>query len=139
MSLDLSRLSVGLMGSATAIADASRSAKAIGSGSVDVFATPMMVALMEAAACNSIEQYLPGGSTSLGTHIDVTHEAATPMGMRVRGTAVLTAIDGRALTFTLEARDERGLIGRGTHKRVVVETERFLEKLAQNTSPSKAF
>jgi predicted thioesterase len=97
----------------------------IGSGKVQVLATPVMVNLMEAAALSAAEHHLPPGHQSLGTRLDIRHIAATPVGMRVVATAEVVSVDGRLITFRVEARDERELIGDGTHERVVVNVERF--------------
>lgn len=100
-------------------------ASAVGSGLVDVFATPMMVALMEQAAAACVQPALEAGQATVGTAVDVRHTAATPVGMKVWATATLTAAEGRVYTFRVEARDEAGPIGAGTHTRAVVDVERF--------------
>jgi predicted thioesterase len=128
--LDLSRLEPGLKGSASLRVEDAQTAARVGSGTVAVFATPMMVALMEAAAVDCVEWHLPEGCVSLGTRLDITHTAPTPVGMTVTASAVLTGIDGRVLSFEVEARDEREPIGKGVHTRVVVELNRFEAKLA---------
>lgn len=122
-------LSPGLTGKAERLVEAAQSAAHVGSGSIEVFATPMMIALMEAAAVDCVERLLPPGCVSLGTHVAVSHAAATPIGARVSATARLEAVEGRTLRFCVEARDARGPIGDGTHTRVVVEKSRFLAKL----------
>src|SRR6266487_1914802 len=118
--VDLSRLKVGLIGSAELVVGEEHTAPRVGSGRIHVLATPVMINLMEAAALAAVEQLLPAGHQSLGTRLDVSHVAATPVGMRVRATAELTSVDGRTLAFRVEARDEKDLIGDGTHLRVVV-------------------
>ena len=97
----------------------------VGSGRVRVLATPVMINLFEAAALAAIEHLLPEGHQSLGTHLDVSHLAATPVGMTVTATAEVIAVDGRAVTFRVSARDERDLIGEGRHNRVVVNVAKF--------------
>ena len=97
----------------------------IGSGRVRVLATPVMINLFEAAALAAIEHLLPIGHQSLGTHLDVTHIAATPVGMRVTAIAEVIAVEGRVVRFRVSARDERDLIGEGVHDRVVVNVEKF--------------
>lgn len=119
---------VGMTGSAETLVERADTAQEVGSGSLLVYATPCMVALMEGAACNALEGKLAEGETSVGTHMDVQHLAATPVGMEVRAESRLTAVDGRRLTFEITAFDEAGEIGKATHERVVVKTERFLEK-----------
>ena len=106
-----------------------RSAAAMGSGTLEVFATPAMVALMEQTAAESVESLLEEGNTTVGTMIQVNHLAATPMGMKVTCNSELVAVEGRKLTFKLEAFDEVGLIGTANHERFVVGADRFLEKV----------
>lgn len=103
-------------------------ASAVGSGSLEVFATPMMLALMEQAACGAIASLLEPGQTSVGTMLNVEHTAPTPLGMRVTATAVVEKQEGRRVDFTVTACDEAGEIGRGTHSRVIVDGARFQAK-----------
>lgn len=103
-------------------------ASAVGSGLLPVFATPQLVALMEGAACKALEGSLPQGSTTVGTRIDVQHTAATPIGMRVRAEAVVTAEEGRKISFQIEAFDDAGSVGTAAHERVVVDSVRFMQK-----------
>lgn len=110
------------------------SAKTMGSGSLDVFATPAMVALMEKCAAESVESLVGEGNSTVGTKIDVDHLSATPLGMKVYCESELIAEDGRSLTFKIEAFDEAGLIGRATHNRFVIAKERFVEKTYQKLS-----
>ena len=100
----------------------------MGSGSLEVFATPMMTALMEKAACNALSDYLEGDETTVGTMLSITHDSATPEGMKVTAEAELTEINGRELVFNVKAEDECGSIGKGTHKRFVVYSEKFMNK-----------
>jgi predicted thioesterase len=118
-------LKPGLEGTAVLTVDEAHTAPRIGSGRVHVLATPVMINLMEAAALDAAEHLLPEGHQSLGTRIDVSHVAATPVGMAVRATAVVTRVDGNRITFRVAAHDERDLIGEGTHERVVVNVARF--------------
>ena len=106
-------------------------AMAISSGAVRVFGTPMMAALMEDAALRLVAPYLEEGQTTVGIALNLTHTAATPVGMRVEATAVLTEIDGKTLTFSVSAKDECGLIGECIQKRAIVNLERFTEKTYQ--------
>jgi fluoroacetyl-CoA thioesterase len=122
---DLSKLSIGLKGTAQIRVGEEQTAPRVGSGRVRVLATPVMINMMEAAALDAIENLLPSGHQSLGTHLDVGHYAATPVGMTLRATAEVTKIDGRNVTFRVEAYDDRERIGDGTHTRVVVNVERF--------------
>ena len=121
-------LKEGIKGKQTATADASNSAKTMGSGSLDVFATPAMVALMEKTAVKSLETVLEDGQTTVGIALDIKHSAATPLGMTVTCESELVAVDGRKLTFAVTASDERGVIGSGMHERFIVDAERFQEK-----------
>lgn len=107
---------------------AENTARAVGSGSLAVLATPAMLALMERAAVNLLATMLPEGWTSVGTSLKVSHSSATPIGMGVRALAAITAVEGRTVRFDVAACDEAGEIGRGTHERVVVQGERFLAK-----------
>ncbi len=127
--MDLSKLRPGLTGSAELPVGREHTAPSIGSGVIPVLGTPVMINLMEAAALAAAEYLLPAGHQSLGIHLDVRHVAATPIGMRVRATAELTQVEGRTLTFRVEARDERDVIGDGTHQRVVVNVARFDQRV----------
>ena len=113
------------------VVDESNTALAVGSGSLKVFATPMMIALMENAAAACIADDLGEGNTSVGTAISVSHVAATPMGMKVKATAELVAVEGRKYDFKVTAEDERGLIGEGPHSRFAVNGEKFTNKTYQ--------
>jgi predicted thioesterase len=129
MAVDLSRLKPGLEGHAEIVVGEEHTAPRIGSGRVRVLATPVMINLMEAAALDAAENLIPAGHQSLGIHLDVRHIAATPVGMRVRATARLVAVEARTLSFAVEARDERDVIGDGTHQRIVVNVERFDQRV----------
>lgn len=131
--MNLSLLTPGLKGTAKALVDEARTARALGSGSEAVFATPAMVALMEEAAVAATAAQLPEGMITLGTRIAVDHLAATPLAARVTATAELIAISGRTLTFMVTAHEGAKLIGQGTHIRALVDRERFLDKLAQSS------
>jgi predicted thioesterase len=100
-------------------------APSVGSGAIHVLGTPVMINLMEAAALDAVEHLLPDGHQSLGIHLEVSHVAATPVGMKVRATVRVTAVEGNRIKFRVEAHDEIDLIGEGTHERVVVNVERF--------------
>ena len=127
--IDLTNVPSGLKGSADLVVGVEHTAPSIGSGLVPVLATPVMINLIEAAALAAVEHLLPAGHQSLGIHLDVRHFAATPIGMRVRATAELTAVDGRTLLFRVEASDEKEAIGGGSHQRVVVNVARFDERV----------
>ena len=123
-------MEIGKTHSVTLTVDESKLACNVGSGSVQVYATPMMIALIENCAAACVQDELPEGDTTVGTLINVSHVAATPCGMNVTATATLTAIDGRMLTFHVKAEDECGLIGEGEHQRVIVHTDKFNAKAA---------
>ena len=134
--LDLSALRPGLTGTAEIVVAAEHTAPHVGSGRIAVLATPVMINLMEAAALSAVEHLLPDGHQSLGIHLDVSHVAATPVGLKVIATAQVTAIEGRTITFKVEARDEREAIGGGTHQRVVVNVARFDERAQRKVRAS---
>lgn len=121
-------LTVGMTGESSTLVEQADTALEVGSGSLLVYATPCMVALMEGAACEAIDACMPEGKTSVGTELSITHLSATPVGVQVRAEALLTAIDGNTLSFQITAYDEAGKIGEGTHKRVIINTQRFLDK-----------
>ena len=100
----------------------------VGSGLVSVFATPMMAALMEEAACNAVAPFLSEGETTVGTKLDISHDAATPVGLTVTATAEITGVNGREISYHVTAEDGVGVIGSGVHKRFLVDAERFLNK-----------
>ena len=127
--VDLSPLRPGLTGTAHLKVGVEHTAPSIGSGKVPVLATPVMINLIEAASLAAVEHLLPAGHQSLGIHLDVRHFAATPIGMNVTATAELTAVDGRTLSFAVEAHDDKEPIGSGTHQRVVVNVARFDERV----------
>ena len=127
---DLTHLKPGLRGHASTAVTKDRLAPSVGSGGAPVFASPMMIALMEGAAVDCVEALLPAGHESLGTHLDVAHLAATPEGLTVTATATLASVDGRKLVFDVDAHDGIEPIGRGRHTRVVVDTARFIARLA---------
>jgi fluoroacetyl-CoA thioesterase len=118
-----------MAGSVELVVGEEHTAPSIGSGRVHVLATPVMINLIEAAALAAIEHLLPEGYQSLGTHLDVRHLAATPVGMKVRATADVTRVDGRAVTFKVSAADEKEVIGEGTHERVVVNVAKFDQRV----------
>lgn len=119
---------IGSKGRAEANVTKEITAKAVGSGNLLVFSTPYMVALMEEAACQCVKEWLEEGTATVGTKLNVDHLSATPVGMDVYAEATLTAVDGRKLCFDVEAYDEKGLIGKGTHERFIIFEEKFLAK-----------
>jgi predicted thioesterase len=123
------RIRTGMNGRAELQVREEHTAPRVGSGRVHVLATPVMINLIEAAALEAVERLLPAGHQSLGTRLDVRHSAATPVGMRVVATAEVVRVEGRTIAFRVEARDEKELIGDGTHERVVVNVARFDERV----------
>ena len=125
---------IGTSHTVSMVVDAAHTARAVGSGAIDVYATPMMIALMEQAATECLAQFLPREQSSVGTRVEVSHDAATPVGMRVSATATITATDRRRVDFIVEASDAAGKIGSGIHSRVIIDKERFLQKTAEKLS-----
>ena len=128
MPLELN-LPAGLSGTAEMVVGEQHTAPRVGSGRIRVLATPVMINLIEAAALAAIEGSLPENHQSLGTRLDISHTAATPVGMRVRASAEVVRVEGRTVHLVVKAEDERELIGQGTHERVVVNVERFDERV----------
>ncbi len=133
MSLVLS-VAAGTVGTASLVVADEHTAPRIGSGQIHVLATPVMINLFEAAALAACEHLLPAGHQSLGTHLDVSHIAATPVGMRATATAEVLSVDGRTIKFRLKAVDERDVIGEGTHERVVVNVAKFDLRVQEKTA-----
>lgn len=121
-------ITIGLKGEVSSLVEREDTAKEVGSGDLLVYATPCMVALMEGAACEALSGVLGEEQTSVGTSLAIEHTAATPVGLEVRAEAEVTAVDGRKVTFAVRAFDEAGEIGHGTHTRVIVNSQKFLEK-----------
>ncbi|WP_297235066.1 thioesterase family protein [uncultured Flavonifractor sp.] len=121
-------ITVGMKGRAETVVTPENTAAAVGSGLVPVFATPAMIALMENAAVNAVQSALEEGQGTVGTLLNVTHDAATPVGMKVWAEAEITAVEGRKLTYTVTAFDEAGPIGKGEHQRFIIQADRFLAK-----------
>lgn len=130
-------LNIGLKGRAETTVTPNNTAQAVGSGLVPVFATPYMIALMEGAAVNAVQAALSADEGTVGTRLDVTHDAATPIGLKVWAEAELVAVEGRKLTFAVAAYDEREQIGGGTHERFVIKPEKFVAR-AQAKGKGKA-
>ena len=121
-------LEINIQGRAESLVCEQNTAASMGSGDLPVFATPCMLALMEEAAQRSVAPCLEEGQSTVGTRLCVSHDAATPLGMKVWAESRLTEIDGRRLVFEVKAFDECGLIGQGTHERFIIKRQRFLEK-----------
>jgi fluoroacetyl-CoA thioesterase len=128
-------LEVGLVGELSATVDSSLLASAVGSGGVEVFSTPSLIALMENASRSAVESLLPPGQTTVGVRVDVRHLAATPPGLEVRARAELVEVDGRRLVFRVEAFDTYEKIGEGTHERMVVDPSRLIARAQAKRAP----
>ena len=123
-------VSAGQTATATVIVTESNIAKTMKSGSLEVFATPAMCALMEESAQAAVQPYLEEGEGTVGISLSITHEAPTPLGATVTAKATVSAVEGRKITFDIEASDGEGIIGRGTHERFVINNEKFMAKVA---------
>ena len=121
-------MEIGIKGRVETVVDNSNTAKFVGSGELEVFATPNMIALMEQAAQASVAPHLEDGQGTVGTSLNVTHDAATPVGMKVWAESELIEIDRRRLVFDVKAFDECGLIGQGRHERFIINNEKFIAK-----------
>ena len=121
-------LNPGIKGSASVAVTAANTAAAMGSGELNVFATPALAALVEKACWQSVAPELDPGCGTVGTKLELAHNAPTPVGMMVRCESELTAVDGRKLTFAVTAYDEAGPIGKGTHERFIIQNDKFLAK-----------
>lgn len=121
-------ITIGMKGRVSTIVEREDTAYEVGSGSLLVYATPCMVALMEGAACEAIAEAMSEESTSVGTELNISHLSATPVGLEVYAEAEVIEVDGKAITFKVSAYDEKGKIGEGTHKRFIVSSQRFLDK-----------
>lgn len=121
-------ITVGMRGEVATTVEREDTAQVVGSGTLLVYATPCMVALMEGAACEAVAPALPDGKTTVGIELNIKHVSATPVGLDVTACAEVIETDGKVITFKVVASDEAGVIGEGIHKRAVVSTQRFLDK-----------
>ena len=121
-------ITVGMKSEVATTVEREDTAKEVGSGDLLVYATPCMVALMEGAACEAIMEALGENQTTVGTALNIEHISATPVGLDVRAEATVTAVEGQVITFDVKAFDEAGEIGRGSHKRVIINPQKFLER-----------
>lgn len=124
---------IGMEGKARFVTGQAHSAKEMGSGDLEVFSTPSLVALMEEACWTSIVSGLSEGESTVGVEMTVSHLAATPIGMEVWAESVVTAVDGKRIHFTVTAFDEAGEIGKGSHQRVVISAEKFMGRIQSKT------
>ena len=127
-------MEVGMKHTVSETVNEQNTAATVGSGLLPVYATPAMIALMEKCAAECVAPCLEDGKTSVGTHLDVKHVSASPVGIKITCTATLTEIDARRLVFRVEASDEKGLIGEGTHERFIVDSDRFMAKCQSKLS-----
>lgn len=127
-------LEPGLVGEASVTVTDALTASSHGSGLVPAYATPAMIALMENASVAAIQPYLDAGQTSVGIEVNVKHLAATPVGMNIRARSEVTAVEGRRVSFQVQAWDDKEKIGEGTHVRAIVDNARFKERMAQKRS-----
>ena len=121
-------ITIGMKGQAFTDVERADTAKEVGSGDLLVYATPCMVALMEGAACEAIAEALKETETTVGTLLNIEHTSATPVGLEVRAEAAVINVEGKVITFEVTAYDEIGEIGHGIHKRVIVNSQKFLDK-----------
>ena len=121
-------ITVGMKAEVGTLVEREDTAKEVGSGDLLVYATPCMVAMMEGAACEAIAEAMGENQTTVGIALNIEHISATPVGLDVRAEAEVTAVEGKVITFAVRAFDEAGEIGNGTHKRVIVNTQKFLDK-----------
>ena len=121
-------ITIGLKAEVSTVVEREDTAAEVGSGDLLVYATPCMAALMEGAACEAIADALSETQTTVGTALNIEHISATPVGLEVRAEAEVTAVEGKVITFAVRAFDEVGEIGHGTHKRVIINSQKFLEK-----------
>jgi predicted thioesterase len=136
--LDLNAIKVGARGTTRVIVAAEHTAARVGSGVIAVLATPVMINLIEAASLDACEAALPPGHQTLGTHLDVSHTAATPIGGLVTAIAEVVAVRGREIDFIVEARDDIDVIGKGRHTRVVVNVEKFEGRVKRKADALRA-
>lgn len=122
------KIEVGMKSEVVNLVEREDTAQEVGSGSLLVYATPCMAALMEGAACEAIADSLGENETTVGIELNIKHVSATPVGLEVRAEAEVTAVEGKIITFALKAYDEAGLIGEGTHRRALVNAQKFLER-----------
>ena len=122
-------ITIGMRGEVFTTAEREDTAKEVGSGDLLVYSTPCMVALMEGAACEAIAEALSENQTTVGTALNIEHISATPVGLDVRAEAEVIAVEGKVITFSVKAFDEAGEIGHGIHKRVIVNPQKFLERV----------
>ncbi|WP_288302205.1 thioesterase family protein [uncultured Veillonella sp.] len=122
-------ISIGTVGTAEVAVTAVNTADVMGSGALPVFATPAMCALMEKAAVLAVEDFMEDGESTVGIKLAISHDAPSPLGAEITATATITAVEGRKVSFAVEAREGDRIIGKGTHERFIIDCERFMNKL----------
>lgn len=127
-------VTIGIKGREEAVVLPELTAKHIGSGTVPVLATPMMIALMEKTCRLSVKPYLEEGQETVGTHVNVSHDSATPEGMTVWCESEVVDIDRRKITFRVVVYDKDGIVGQGTHERFIIDENRFRDKMEQKSN-----
>ena len=134
MNSPLQALQPGLKATVEIVVGTRDTATHVGSGKIGVLATPILVTLLEAAALEAVEEFMVPGQQTVGTHLDIMHTAATPVGMRVRASAELVAVEGRKLSFRLHAEDDIEAIGGGTHERLIISVDRFDQRMQKKSA-----
>lgn len=129
MNAPIDEIKPGLKATVEIVVGTRDTAAHVGSGKIGVLATPILVTLLETAALSAVEEFMPPGQQTVGTRLDISHTAATPVGMRVRASAELVKVEGRRLTFKLTAEDDVERIGGGTHERLIITVHRFDERM----------
>lgn len=124
----MAELTIGITGRAEEMVTEERTALGMASGGLRVYATPRMVSMMEYTAWSSVEPYMEEGKGTVGTHLDISHVAASPVGAHITYESKLTEIDRRRLVFTVRAYDDAGLIGEGTHERFIIDNAKFMSR-----------
>ena len=124
-------MEAGIRNQREAVVTEAVTAERVGSGMLPVYATPCMIALMEQTCAESVQPFVGEGEGTVGTSIDIKHVKATPVGMKVRCESILKEVNGKKLVFEVQVYDEKGLIGTGTHKRAVIDNQKFMDALAQ--------
>ena len=125
----MNEMKIGAVGRAETVVNEYNTAKAMKSGTLDVFATPCMCALMEEAACNAVRDYLDEGMGTVGISLNITHDKPSAPGSKITATATLTAVEGRKLVFSVQAQENDKIIGKGTHERFIIDNAKFMAKL----------
>ena len=125
----MNEMKIGAVGRAETVVNEYNTAKAMKSGTLDVFATPCMCALMEEAACNAVRDYLDEGMGTVGISLNITHDKPSAPGSKIAATATLTAVEGRKLVFSVQAQENDKIIGKGTHERFIINNAKFMAKL----------